>query len=47
MADRDEVAYNLVPEAISAILGGPQAEVWVTERRGPKNTTFIVRRAAG
>ncbi len=44
MVDRDTVAYNLVPEAVSEALKGSQGEVWGTERRGKKNTTFIVKR---
>ena len=43
MDDRDTLAYNLVPQALNAIFG-PQNEAWATERRGPKNTLFIVRR---
>jgi hypothetical protein len=43
MDDRERVAYHLVPEAITEILG-PKGFAWDTERRGPKNTTFIVRR---
>jgi uncharacterized protein len=42
MHDRDAVAYNLVPEAITQILG-EKGLAWDTERRGNKNTTFIVR----
>jgi hypothetical protein len=42
MDDRDSVAYNLVPQALNAILG-PQNEAWSTERRGPKNTLFVVK----
>jgi hypothetical protein len=44
MDDRDSVAYSLVPEAMTAIFGGPQNEAWATERRGPRNTLFIVRK---
>jgi len=44
MVDRDDVAYNLVVEAVSEALGGPQGDVWTTERRGKKNTTFIIKR---
>ena len=43
MDDRDSVAYNLVPQALNAILG-PQNEAWATERRGPKNTLFVVKK---
>lgn len=43
MDDRDTVAYNLVPRALDAILG-PRNEAWATERRGPKNTLFVVRK---
>lgn len=45
MADRESAAYSLVPEVVSDILGGPQGTAWTTERRGPKNTTFILRKA--
>lgn len=40
--NRDTVAYQLVPEAVTEILGGPQNVAWRTERRGPKKTTFII-----
>jgi hypothetical protein len=40
MDNRDNVAYNLVKEALDQIFG---AGNWDTERRGPKNTTFIVK----
>jgi uncharacterized protein len=43
MADRSEIAYQIVPEALTQVLGGKQGEVWTTERRGAKNTTFVVR----
>jgi len=43
MDDRDTLAYNLVPQALNAILG-PQNEAWTTERRGPKNTLFVVKK---
>lgn len=43
MDDRDTVAYNLVPQALNAILG-PQNEAWTTERRGAKNTLFVVKK---
>ena len=43
MDDRERVAYHLVPEAVTEILG-PKGVAWDTERRGPKNTTFVVRR---
>lgn len=44
MEDRDSLAYQLVPEAVSEVLGGQQGEAWITERRGAKNTTFIIRK---
>ena len=44
MDDRDSVAYNLVASAMNEILGGQQREAWDTERRGPKNTTFIFKK---
>lgn len=43
MDDRDTVAYHLVPQALNEVLG-PQNETWATERRGPKNTLFVVRK---
>jgi len=43
MDDRDTLAYNLVPQALNAILGA-QNEAWTTERRGPKNTLFVVKK---
>lgn len=45
MDDRDTVAHSLVPEAMKRIFGGSQGEAWDTERRGPKNTLFIVNKA--
>jgi uncharacterized protein len=42
MDDRDAVAYNLVPKAITEILG-KRDEAWKTERRGPRGTLFIVK----
>lgn len=42
LADRDSIAYNLVPVAVSAILG-PKDKAWTTERKGPKSTLFIVK----
>jgi hypothetical protein len=42
MDDRDTVAYHLVSEAMTQILG-EKGLAWNTERRGVKNTTFIVR----
>ena len=38
--NRDDIAYNLVTEALNQILGSGN---WKTERRGPKNTTFIFK----
>ena len=43
MDDRSTIAYNLVPKAMTKIFGGEQEKAWRTERRGPKNTTFIVK----
>jgi hypothetical protein len=43
MDDRDNVAYNLVPKALKEILG-ERDEAWKTERRGPRGTTFIVKK---
>jgi DNA helicase HerA-like ATPase len=42
LEDRDSIAYNLVPVAMNSILG-PKDKAWVTERRGPKSTLFIVK----
>jgi hypothetical protein len=42
MDDRESVAYNLVPRALTRLLG-EEAKGWRTERRGPKNTLFIVK----
>ena len=38
--DRDNIAFNLVTEALNQILGQGN---WETERRGHKNTTFIFK----
>jgi uncharacterized protein len=43
MSDRDQVAFNLVKDAASRLLGGPQGTAWTTERRPPKNSLWIVR----
>ena len=43
MDDRDTVAYNLVPNAISVLTGGVQDVTWRTERRGPRKTTYIIK----
>ena len=43
MDDRSTIAYNLVPKAMTKIFGGEQEKAWRTERRSPKNTTFIVK----
>ena len=40
MDDRDNYAYQLVPEAMNQLLG---EKGWDTEKRGAKNTTFIVK----
>jgi hypothetical protein len=47
MSDRESVAFRMVPDALNEILG-PKDEAWTTERRGrgPKPTTFIVRKNA-
>jgi hypothetical protein len=42
MDDRDSVAFNLVPKALTRILG-EEGKTWRTERRGQKNTLFIVK----
>jgi uncharacterized protein len=41
MHNRADVAYHLVKPALEQIIG-PQDEKWKTERRGPRNTTFVV-----
>jgi hypothetical protein len=41
MDDRDNIAYNLVREALDSILG---PDSWETVRRGPKSTTYIIRK---
>jgi hypothetical protein len=43
MDDRDRVAYTLVPRAMTEILGASGVG-WTTERRGPKQTLFIVKK---
>jgi hypothetical protein len=46
MQDRNRVAYDLVAQAVSQILGGEQDVAWKTEKRlnrNNKTTTFIVR----
>lgn len=45
MDDRDSVARALVPRALNELLG-PQNVGWITERRGERNTLFILRVAA-
>jgi uncharacterized protein len=40
MSDRDSLAANLVPTALTRILG-PKDEAWTTERKGAKNTLFV------
>ena len=40
MDDRGNYAYQLVPEAMNQLLG---KDCWDTEKRGVKNTTFIVK----
>jgi hypothetical protein len=47
MDGREEVARNLVVDAINQICGGPKDSAWTTERRGTKNTLFIVKRSSG
>lgn len=42
MDDRDGLAYSLVPKAVTRLLG-EQNKDWRTERRGVKNTNFIVQ----
>lgn len=41
MDDRGNYAYQLVPEAMNQLLG---KDCWDTEKRGTKNTTFIVKK---
>ena len=40
MDDRQTYAHTLIPEAMNKLLG---PDAWETKRRGPKNTTFIVK----
>lgn len=35
---------RLVASAVSKTVGGQQDKAWATERRGAKNTLFIIRR---
>jgi uncharacterized protein len=42
MHNRSDVAYHLVKPALDQIIG-PQDVKWRTERRGPKNTTFVIK----
>lgn len=39
--DRDQVAYNLVKDALTEVVGR-ENETWTTEHRGKKNTLFVV-----
>jgi hypothetical protein len=41
MHNRADVAYHLVKPALDRIVGA-QDEKWKTERRGPRNTTFVL-----
>jgi hypothetical protein len=44
LSERDDIAYNLVPEALRQVVG-PQEEAWHTERRATRTgqtTTFVV-----
>jgi hypothetical protein len=43
MVDRTKLAFSIVPEALDTIFGGPQDKKWKTEKRGAKNTTFVVK----
>lgn len=48
MDDRKNVAYGLVPEAVSDILGGTQGVAWDTERRATKSgkdVTFLFKKS--
>jgi uncharacterized protein len=42
LLDRDSIAYNLVPTAMEKIFG-PRDISWTTEKRGAKQTLFIVK----
>jgi hypothetical protein len=42
MDDRDSVARSLVPRALNEVLGS-QGTGWHTERRGERNTLFVIR----
>jgi hypothetical protein len=42
LSDRDSLAAQLVPTALFRILG-PKDEAWTTERKGQRNTLFVIR----
>jgi DNA helicase HerA-like ATPase len=47
VSDRDDLAFRLVPEAVSELLEGPQGTAWDTERRATRDgrqVTFVVKR---
>lgn len=46
VSDPGQMAYDMVPDAVSVILGGPQGQAWDTDRRANRRggqTTFIVK----
>jgi hypothetical protein len=42
MDDRENIAFQLVPKALTTLLG-EEGKTWKTERRGSKNTLFVVK----
>jgi uncharacterized protein len=42
MDNREALAFQLVPKALTALLG-EEGKTWKTERRGNKNTLFVVK----
>jgi hypothetical protein len=45
LENREDVAYNLVPEAVTVVVGGPRNQAWKTEKRD--GSWYIVRVPAG
>src|SRR5262249_14730566 len=42
MDNRESLAFQLVPKALTALLG-EEGKAWKTERRGGRNTLFVVK----
>jgi hypothetical protein len=42
MDNREALAFQLVPKALTALLG-EEGKTWKTERRGNRNTLFVVK----